>query len=160
VLNVVLRFVPTVLITVTAATAISAAIRPYSIAVAPSSFFSSLAKVANIGISIEADLRTIATSPLRKVKTLKQLTTVQAINQKITQIKHQIFLFLHYVIQGCRGAIFPTRRIALIAEEGPGFPAGPFFPAFRDLGSVFDAQRQFDHRFLTAARRPQTLDGA
>ena len=35
VLNVLLRFVPTVPMTVTAATAINAAMRPYSIAVAP-----------------------------------------------------------------------------------------------------------------------------
>ena len=47
--NVAVRLVPTVPNTVTAATAINAAIRPYSIAVAPSSFFKSLVKVANIG---------------------------------------------------------------------------------------------------------------
>ena len=46
--NVAVRFVPTVPSTVTAATAMRAAIRPYSIAVAPSSFFKSLDKVANI----------------------------------------------------------------------------------------------------------------
>ncbi len=43
------RLVPTVPNTVTAATAIKAAIRPYSMAVAPSSFFKSLVKLANIG---------------------------------------------------------------------------------------------------------------
>ena len=46
--NVAVRLVPTVPNTVTAATAIKAAIKPYSIAVAPSSFFKSLVKVANI----------------------------------------------------------------------------------------------------------------
>jgi hypothetical protein len=50
--NVAVRLVPTVPSTVTAATAIRAAIRPYSIAVAPSSFFKSFVKVANIRISI------------------------------------------------------------------------------------------------------------
>ena len=45
-LKVVLRFVPTVPITVTAATAINAAIKPYSIAVAPrSSLISRVRKV-------------------------------------------------------------------------------------------------------------------
>jgi len=42
--NVAVRLVPTVPSTVTAATAIRAAIRPYSIAVAPSSFFRLLAE--------------------------------------------------------------------------------------------------------------------
>ena len=42
--NVAVRLVPTVPNTVTAATAIKAAISPYSIAVAPSSFFKSLVK--------------------------------------------------------------------------------------------------------------------
>src|SRR5437764_2547448 len=48
--NVEVRLVPTVPSTVTAATAIRAAIRPYSMAVAPSSFFKSLFKVANIRV--------------------------------------------------------------------------------------------------------------
>src|SRR5207253_9171089 len=47
--NVEVRLVPTVPNTVTAATAIRAAIRPYWMAVAPSSFFKSLVKLANIG---------------------------------------------------------------------------------------------------------------
>src|SRR5581483_10588470 len=52
VLNVELRLVPTVPITVTAATAIRAAIRPYSIAVTPSSLLNSLFNVANIRVSL------------------------------------------------------------------------------------------------------------
>src|SRR5580692_5065087 len=44
------RFEPTVPMIVTAATAISAAIRPYSIAVAPSSFLKSLVKVINMPV--------------------------------------------------------------------------------------------------------------
>src|SRR3977135_4180738 len=56
--NVEVRLVPTVPSTVTAATAIRAAIRPYSIAVAPSSFFKSLVKIANIpGPPLAADRR-------------------------------------------------------------------------------------------------------
>src|SRR5216110_1577071 len=56
--NVAVRLVPTVPSTVTAATAIRAAIRPYSIAVAPSSFFKSLVKIANIpGPPLAADRR-------------------------------------------------------------------------------------------------------
>jgi hypothetical protein len=47
-LKVELRFVPTVPITVTAATAINAAIKPYSIAVAPSSFLKSFMMLVNI----------------------------------------------------------------------------------------------------------------
>jgi hypothetical protein len=45
VVNVEVRLVPTALQAVIAATAISAAIRPYSTAVAPSSFFRSLVNV-------------------------------------------------------------------------------------------------------------------
>src|SRR5213075_3498863 len=48
--KVAVRLVPTVPSTVTAATAIKAAIRPYSIAVAPCSFFKSLVKVADIRV--------------------------------------------------------------------------------------------------------------
>ena len=48
--NVEVRLVPTVPSTVTAATAIRAAIRPYSMAVAPSSLLKSLVKVANIRV--------------------------------------------------------------------------------------------------------------
>src|SRR5437868_14862530 len=56
--NVEVRLVPTVPSTVTAATAIRAAIRPYSIAVAPFSFFKSLVKIANIpGPPLAADRR-------------------------------------------------------------------------------------------------------
>src|SRR5437763_16932862 len=56
--NVAVRLVPTVPNTVTAATAIKAAISPYSIAVAPSSFFKSLVKIANIpGPPLAADRR-------------------------------------------------------------------------------------------------------
>jgi hypothetical protein len=47
------RFVPTVPSTVTAATAIRAAIRPYSIAVAPLSFLKRFINPANIRISID-----------------------------------------------------------------------------------------------------------
>ena len=44
-------FVPTELIVVTEATEISAAIRPYSMAVAPSSFFKSEISLPNMGYS-------------------------------------------------------------------------------------------------------------
>ena len=46
--NVAFRLVPTVVIVATAATAIRAAIKPYSIAVAPSSFLKGLINFANI----------------------------------------------------------------------------------------------------------------
>src|SRR6266446_8376514 len=49
-LNVEVRLVPTSCIALIAATAISAAIRPYSIAVAPSSFFHNATSVANIQV--------------------------------------------------------------------------------------------------------------
>src|SRR6266581_2629652 len=49
-LKVEVRLVPTSCIAAIAATAISAAIRPYSIAVAPSSFFHNMIRVANIQV--------------------------------------------------------------------------------------------------------------
>src|SRR5271166_3905516 len=55
VLKVLLRLVPTVVMIVTAATAISAAIRPYSIAVTPDWSATSLVKNARIGFSCRFD---------------------------------------------------------------------------------------------------------
>src|SRR5205823_12671072 len=51
--NTAFKLVPTVVIVATAATAIRAAINPYSIAVAPSSFLKSLTSVDNINASWE-----------------------------------------------------------------------------------------------------------
>jgi hypothetical protein len=67
-LNVLLRFVPTVPITVTAATAINAAIRPYSIAVAPSSFLRSFMMLVNIDILLGADGRRMPSNTFETVK--------------------------------------------------------------------------------------------
>ena len=66
VLKVLLRFEPTVPITVTAATAINAAIRPYSTAVAPRSSLSSLARRAHMFSALAVTLLMISAPCFKK----------------------------------------------------------------------------------------------